>query len=194
MALCLIAPAATAQLGKKQEKQIAQNAKKRAKELKKEGYKIMGTLPLEDALIKHYTLVELGAAEQPGEGRSKSKNNGRSMCLTNALNEYASKAVSQVQGMAITDQYGNAVQTENEPEFDRFYQAFERMTEKEIQGELQESFTIFRELPDGSYEFTMYMTVDPKKAKISREKALQGALKESQLAQQYAKQIQEHFK
>lgn len=189
MALCLISPAAIADLTPKQEKLCNKNAKDRAKQLKKEGYTIMGSLPLQDALYKHYAKLEMGATEQMGNGHSKSQNNGRQMCLTYAMSEYASKAVSQIKGRSVTDSYGNEIDTENDPEFARFYSAYERLTQKEIKGELQESFTIVKQNPDGSYDFQMFMTVDENKALARRQKALKEAAAESKLAQDYAKQV-----
>lgn len=191
MALCIIAPAALADLTPKQEKICNKNAKDRAKQLKKEGYTIMGSLPLEDALYKHFAKMEMGATEEIGNGHSKSKNNGRQMCLTSAMSEYSSKAVSQIKGRNVTDSYGNEVDTENDPEFARFYAAYERLTQKEIKGELQESFTVVKENPDGSYDFRMFMLVDENKALARRQKALKDAAAESQLAQDYAKQVSE---
>lgn len=193
MALCLIAPAAMAQnaLTPKQEKLCNKNAKDRAKQLKKQGYEVMGSLPLQDALYKHYAKLEMGAGEQLGTGHSKSKNNGRQMCLTFAMSEYASKAVSQIKGRSVTDQYGNEIDTENDPEFSRFYAAYERLTQKEIKGELQESFTVMKQNPDGSYDFNMYFTVDEGKALARRQKAMKDAAAESGLAQDYARQVSE---
>lgn len=191
MALCLIAPAAMADLTPKQEKICNKNAKDRAKQLKKEGYEIMGSLPLQDALYKHFAKMEMGATEQIGNGHSKSQNNGRQMCLTYAMAEYASKAVSQIKGRSVTDSYGNEVDTENDAEFARFYAAYERLTQKEIKGELQESLTLMKKNPDGSYDFRMFMTVDEDKALARRQKALKEAAAETNLAQNYAKQVSE---
>ncbi len=191
MALCLIAPAAIAQqaLTPKQEKICNKNAKDRAIHKQKTAYEIMGSLPLQDALYKHFAKLEMGASEQLGNGHSKSQNNGRQMCLTAAMSEYASKAVSQIKGRSVTDSYGNEVDTENDPEFARFYAAYERLTQKEIKGELQESFTIVKKNPDGSYDFRMYFVVDEEKALSRRQKALKDAAAETKLAQDYAKQV-----
>ena len=192
MALCLIAPTAMSQaLTPKQEKLCNKNAKDRAKQLKKDGYEIMGSLPLQDALYKHFAKMELGSTEQMGNGHSKSMNNGRQMCLTAAMSEYASKASSQIKGRSVTDAYGNEIDTENDPEFARFYAAYERLTQKEIKGELQESFTIIKKNPDGSTDFRMYFLVDEDKAKARRQKALRDAAEETNLAQNYAKQVSE---
>ena len=195
MALCLIAPAAMAQtapaLTQKQEKMCNKNAKNKAKELKKQGYTIMGALPLEDALYKHYAKLELGAMEQPGTGRSKSKNLGRQMCLNSAMVEYATKEQSQLKGRTFYDAQGNEIDTDNNEEFARFYMAFERLTQAAIKGDLQESLTVCKQNPDGSYEFEMFMTIDPARAKINREKSINNAIKESGLAQDYARQVSE---
>ncbi len=195
MAFCLIAPAAVAQTQKaltsKQEKMCNKNAKDRAKQYKKEGYEVMGSLPLQDALYKHFAKMELGATEEIGNGHSKSQNIGRQMCQTFAMAEYASKAVSQIKGRTVTDSYGNEVDTENDSEFARFYAAYERLTQKEIKGELQESFTIMKKNADGSYDFRMFFTVDEDRALESRKKALKKAAEETNLAQNYAKQVSE---
>ncbi len=107
------------------------------------------------------------------------------------MSEYASKAVSQIKGRNVTDAYGNEVDTENDPEFARFYSAYERLTQKEIKGELTESFTLVKKNPDGSYDFRMYMIVDEDKATARRQKALKEAAAETNLAQDYAKQVSE---
>ncbi|MDE5871530.1 MAG: hypothetical protein K2H22_06295 [Muribaculaceae bacterium] len=194
MALCLIAPAAIAQttlpaLTPKQEKNCNKNAKDRAKKLKKEGYDNMGSLPLQDALYKHYAKLELGAMEQQGNGRSKSKNLLRQMALNQAMTEYASKESSMLKGRTFYDAQGNEIDTDSNEEFARFYAAFERLTQASIKGDLQESFTVIRQNPDGAYECTMYMTIDPARAKINREKSLQNAINESKLSQDYARQM-----
>ncbi len=189
MALCLMTPLANAELSKKEQKKIEKMAKERAKTLEKEGFTIMGSMPLKDALVAHYTACKEGCAEQIGEGRAKSKNNGRQMCLTNALSEYSSKAMSQIKGRSVKDSYGNEVPVEGEPEFDRFMAVYERLTQSEIKGELQESFTVTKALPDGSYEFRMFMLIDENKSLTKRQKALRDAATESKLAKEYADQL-----
>ena len=195
MALCLLTPAAIAQnspaLTSKQEKMCNKNAKDRNKYLKKNGYENMGSLPLQDALYKHYAKLELGAVEQLGTGHSKSKNLGRQMCLNQAMTEYASKESSQLKGRTFYDAQGNEIDTDSNEEFARFYAAFERLTQKEIKGDLQESFTVIKQNPDGSYDFTMYTTIDSTRARLNREKALNNAIAESKLAQEYASQMSE---
>lgn len=189
MALCLIAPVANAELDKKAQKKVEKMAKDKVKSLEKQGYTVMGSMPMKESLIKHYTAIEQGAVEQIGTGRANSKNNGRQMCLTSAMSEFSSKALSEIKGRTVTDSYGNEVDTENDVEFSRFYAAYERLTQKEIKGELQESFTVLKQNSDGSYDFEMYMLYDEDKAAQKRQKALKEAAAESKLAQNYAEQV-----
>jgi len=189
MALCLMTPLANAELSKKEQKKIEKTAKERVKALEKEGFSVMGSIPLKDALISHYTALKEGFEEQIGVGRAKSKNNGRQMCLTNALSEYSSRAMSQIKGRSVKDSYGNEIPIEGEPEFDRFMAVYERLTQSEIKGELKESFTLTKVLPDGSYEFRMFMLVDENKSLTKRQKALRDAAIESKLAKEYADQL-----
>ena len=164
---------------------VQQERKKTCQTAQESGFRGNGLTPLEDLLYKHYAKIELGASEQEGHGTSKTKNMGRQLCLNSAMAEYASKEVSQIQGRTFYDAQGNEIDPTGDENFARFYVAFERLTQKEIKGELQESFTVMKQNPDGSYEFTMYMTYDPKKASDRREQALKEAFTESGLAQQY---------
>lgn len=197
MAFCLIAPAAMADLSKDDKKAVEKMAKNKMKEFKKRGYEIMGADPMETALQKHFSQTNVNNATcstQIGLGHAKSKNNGRQMCLNQAMTEYASKCMSQITGRTVTDSYGNQVPMENNDEFDRFYAAYERLTQGEIKGELQESFTVYKQNPDGTYDFEMYFTVNAERAAQARQRALANAAKESGLAQHYAAQISEFVK
>lgn len=189
MALCIMAPMAQAELTKSELKTIRKEAKARAKEFKKQGYSVMGSVPLESAIEKHRILVKEGAEEQPGYGTAKSKNNGRQMCLTYALNEYSTRMMSQIKGRSVTDSFANENDEAGESEIARFYAAFERITQMEIQGELQESYSVCKELPDGRYRFEMYFTIDPERASQARQRAVKNAAIEAGLTDAYAKKI-----
>lgn len=187
MAFCLIVPMANAELTKKQEKAISKMAKDHAKQLEKDGYSIMDSLSLRNALEKHLTLLEEGATEQIGIGHSNSVNDGRKNCLTYAIAGYASKEQLQFNDRSVKDVYGNEICFANDLDFARFYAEYERFLQKEVQGVLIESFTVSRQLPDGSYDFIMYFTVDEAKAKFRQQKALNEAISESDLSHGYAK-------
>lgn len=186
MALCMIAPMAQAELTKKQTKKIEKQAKQRAKELKAQGFEVMGSVPMQAAIEKHLALVEEGAVPQETMYTSKSKNNARQACLSNAMNEYASKQLSQIKGRSVVELQSEEVDPNSE-EFSKFFSTFERVSQGEIRGELQESYAVCRSLPDGRYEVYMYLTVDPEKASKSRVRAMRNAIIESGVPDIYEK-------
>lgn len=188
MAFCLAMPAMYAEISKKEQKTIEKMAKDKAKELTKSGYQAMGSLPLQAALERHYKniLIDGMRDEQGISTATKSKNNGRMMAQSNAMNAYAGKWASQLKQRVIGDA---AIAPEDQAEFENLYSAFERLVEAEIKGELQESFSVIKTNPDGTYEIQIYYLVDEEKASKARVNALKNAAKESDVAQKYADQL-----
>jgi hypothetical protein len=78
-------------------------------------------------------------------------------------------------------------------EFDHFYAAYERLVEKEIKGELVESFCVIRSVDKetGEYEMMTFFVVDESAATRARIRALENAAKESEIAQKYAEKVSE---
>ena len=74
-------------------------------------------------------------------------------------------------------------------EFDRFYAAYSATVEKEIKGEMRESFSIIQTNKDGTFNMQVYYIVDEDAASKARVRALNNALQESQAAQKYADKI-----
>lgn len=195
MALVMILPAATAQSSSNKllNKALKKEYKQKMKEYKKEGWKLYGSSrSLEVALLSHYDkLVSLGenGSEVMGESRFKSKNVGKQMSVNNACNMYAREAGSHVKGRVVSDIAGDADNVSGE--FDHFYAAYETLVEKEIKGELQESYSIIRDNGDGSYSMQTYFIVNEDAATKARIRAMENALKESEAAQKYAKKVSE---
>ena len=79
-------------------------------------------------------------------------------------------------------------------EFDKFYAAYERLVNKEIKGELRESYTIIREVKPGVFEMQTYFIVNEEAAMKARIKAMENAAIETELAQKYATKISEFVK
>ncbi len=191
MALCMIVPVANAQ-NKALEKAQKKEFKNKMKEYKKEKWKLFGsTRTLEVALLSHYDkLNNLGDNGQEIMGvatKVKSKNVGHQMAINNACLTYAQQAGSHLKGRVVSDVNGNASDTEGE--FDKFYAAYERLVEKEIRGELKESFSIIRDNGDGTYEIQSYFIVDESAAVQARMRALENAARETELAQKYAEKV-----
>ena len=196
LTLCLVAPAIEAQ-NKALEKELKKEYKDRKKELKKGGWEIFGTSRSADVtLLKHFDkLNTLGddAKEVVGiASKFKSKNVGKQMAINNACLTYAQSAGSYIKGRVMSDMAGDGVDAEGE--MDNFYAAYERLVEKEIRGEMDESYSIIRENGDGTFEMQTYFIVNESAASKARIRAMEEAAKESAAAQKYANQISEFVK
>ena len=166
--------------------------KAKMKEYKRDGWKIFGSSrSLDVALLLHYDKLNQGGDnvyEIVGVASSfKSKNIGKQIAANNACNTYAAQAGSKIKGRIISDMAANADDVSSE--FDHFYAAYERLVEKEIRGEMNESFSIIRDKGDGSYEMQTYFIVNENAATKARIRAFENAAKESEAAQKYAEKV-----
>ena len=170
-------------------KALKKEYKTKIKELNKGGWEIFGSSrSMEVALLNHYDKLNKGDGsiyEIVGIASAfKSKNIGRQMAINNACTIYASQAGSTVKGRVVSDMGADVDNLT--VEFDHFYAAYERAVEKEIRGEMKESFSIIRQNKDGSYEMQSYFLYDEDAALNARIKAFENAAKESIAAQKYA--------
>ncbi len=195
MALCLITPVAVhADIAKELAKKQNKEYKAKLKEYKKDGWKVYGSSHTIDvALLKHYDkLNQLGddGREVMGEATNcKSRNIGHQMAINNACTTYAQQAGSTLKGRVVSDMGADG--TNLDAEFDHFYAAYERQIEKEIRGEMTESFSLIKERPDGTCSIQTYFIVSESAATAARVRAYENALKESEAAQRYADKISE---
>lgn len=192
-ALILVAPAAMSQ-NKALQKALEKEKKEKMKEYKKEGWKLFGSSrSLEVALLSHYEkLAELGEDGREVVGvasRFKSKNVGKQMAANNACVSYAQQAGSTLKGRVVSDISGNG--TDAEGEFDHFYAAYERLVEKEIKGEMTPGYAIIHDNGDGTFELQEFYIVSESAASKARIRALEDAMKESEVAQKHAQKIAE---
>ncbi len=195
-ALCLILPAA-AQNDKALSKALKKEYKTKMKEYKKEGWKIYGsTRSLDVALLQHYQkLSKEGeyAYEIVGTcSQFKSKNIGHQTCINNACVIYAQQAGRTLKGRIVSDMAGNGDDVSSE--FDHFYGAYESLVQKEINGELQESFTIIKDNKDGTHEMQTFFVISESAATRARIRAYENAAKESAAAQKYAQKVSDFVK
>lgn len=166
--------------------------KAKMKEYKRDGWKIFGSSrSLDVALLLHYDKLNQGGDnvyEIVGVASSfKSKNIGKQTAANNACNTYAAQAGSKIKGRIISDMGANADDVSSE--FDHFYAAYERLVEKEIRGEMSESFSILRDKGNGTYEMQTYFIVNENAATKARIRAFENAAKESEAAQKYAEKV-----
>lgn len=193
MAIFLMVPCVeVAAQSKALQKAHKKEYKAKMKEYQKENWKLFGSShSLDVALLKHYD--RLNALGEDGHeivgiaAKFKSKNIGKQMAVNNACITYAQEAGSYVKGRVVSDMSGDGVTTDKE--FDNFYAAYERLVEKEIKGEMRESYTVIRDLGDGTFEMQVFYIVSESSASKARIRALENAAKESAAAQVYAKQV-----
>lgn len=196
MALVLLAPVVNAQ-NKALEKALKKEYKTKMKQYKKEGWKLFASSrSLDVALLKHYNKLEtLGEDGYEIVGicsRYVSDNNGHQAAINNACNTYARLAGSHVKGRIVSDMASNANDTS--AEFDKFYAAYESLVEKEIKGEMFESYAIYRELGNGEKSLQVYFIINEDAASKARIRAFENAMKESEAAQKYAEKVSEFIK
>ena len=189
--MALVMPMAVAQ-NKLLEKAQKKEYKAKIKEFKKEGWKLYGSSrTIEVALLTHYDkLRQLGenGYEVMGEASSfKSKNVGKQMSINNACKIYARNAGSHVKGRVVSDLAGDANNTD--AEFEHFYAAYETLVEKEIKGEMQESFSVIKDNKNGTFSMQTFFIINEDAAVKARIRAMENALKESEAAQKYAKKV-----
>lgn len=175
-------------------KALKKEYKLKKKEFRKGKWELFASSrSLDVALLQHYeklyTLGENGREVVGVASRFKSKNVGHQQAINNACITYAQQAGSSLKGRVVSDIASNADDTS--AEFDHFYAAYERLVEKEIKGEMIESFSIIRSLGKDSdeYEMMTFFIIDESAATRARIRAMENAVKESEAAQKYAEKV-----
>ena len=181
-------------------KAIKKEYKAKMKQLKKEKWELYGSSrTLEVTLSKYYEALDANPNVREIMGlapRFKSKSVGHQTAINDACRTYAQQCGSTVKGRIDSDMASDGLDVKSE--FDHFYAAYERTVEKEIQGELQEKFSIIRQIDkekgDPIYEMQTYFLVDEEAASRARIRAYEQALKESEAAQKMANKIGDFVK
>ena len=94
-----------------------------------------------------------------------------------------------MQGDIVSDIAGNGDDASGE--FDHFYAAYESKVQKEINGELEETFSVIKDNKDGTYEMQTFFIVSESAATRARIRAYENAAKESGAAQKYAQKVRD---
>ena len=174
---------------------IKKEYKAKMKQLKKEKWELYGSSRTLDVTLARY-YEELDSKENVREimgnaAKFKSKTVGHQSAINDACRTYAQQCGSLVKGRITSDLATDGEDVNSE--FDHFYAAYERLVEKEIQGELVEKFSLIRESDkdkgDPIYEMQTYFLVDEEAASKARIRAYEQAVKESEAAQKMANKI-----
>ena len=198
MAICLGASFnANAQsiLAKQKAKQQKKEYKQKVREYDKGGWQILGSShTLEMALLNHYEAMEKGdVIEISGFAKSQSKNIASAELRQRAAEAYAHECGGFLKGR-VTDEMGSSLNAEQLEELENFYAAYENNVQKEINGELRASYSVYRQTNlNGKkvFEFEGLYLINEDAAAAARQKAMQNSFKESKLAQEHAKEISE---
>ncbi len=178
---------------KNTEKSLWKTAKKAADELRSEGWKVDGSMPLENLLFNHYQkLTDTNYQELIGNVVGNTSvttlNQGQQWAASMACVTYAKSAGQTVRGRLVSE-VGAGLS--GGPSADSFYEAYESKVEKEIQGEIKRSFSLFREKKGGHLDYKAYYVVNEENAHKARIRAMQMAVAESEFARANAEKISE---
>ena len=165
-------------------------ARSRARELAGEGWIPMTETPIEESLRQHLVATECeGMAEQPGfSTKTKNRNNGRMLALSNAMSRYTDSQVSRIKGHISRQLSADDAQSSD---LEHFYGAFERHLEGEIRSVLTESLALIRENDGGLCEIQILYLLNPDKESVALANAINNAAKETQLSDTYTALISE---
>lgn len=175
-------------------------AKKEAKVLAKEGWKTDGSLPLENQLFNHYKKLATDTNNQElignvvGNTSVQTLNQGQQWAASMVCVSYAKQAGQTLKGRLESEVGAGVAGT---PSADSFYEGYESRVEKELRGELQRSYSIYKEKENG-FDYKAYYIVNEESAHKARIRAMQMAMQESEFARANAERIskfvQEAFK
>lgn len=198
ISMMIMIPAASNAQNKALKKALKKEYKMKKKELSKENWKLFGsTRTLDVALLSHYdklsTLGENGTEVlgYASVSDSKHKNLLKQNAIANACNTYARNTGSHVRGRTASDM---GLTDSEKSEFEHFYAAYEALVEKEIRGELKESFALIKEVSKNQIDMQVFYIVDEDAASRARIRAFENAKKESEIAQKYAEKVSEYIK
>lgn len=182
-AFLLVCTPASAQTPK-EIRQAKKLAKTEAKALEKQGYKLseIGDLKAE---LTDYILASMKGREQiiGTSGPSASLNLAKLTAENSALNEYVNRTGGMVKARITSDLSNvDGVQRDN------IVAAFERMAVQEVKNDVQFCFTVVKE-QRRQYDVRVYCLVDANDAHNAMMKALEHALQELGMAEQYGSKI-----
>lgn len=167
-----------------QSKALEKDVKKRAKELKKEGWKMQAsTSTLDYALLKYRMYMEEDEENRialTGIATGKNVKIGRENAIMNAITSYAGRAKAQVVGKMKSIISSDASLTGEE--IDKFGAAYESAVNAKIGGLVKQHFVLVKDNGDGTKEFNVFLSLDESAAKKAREEAAQEAKRQAALS------------
>ncbi|MBO5864278.1 MAG: hypothetical protein J6Q59_08425 [Paludibacteraceae bacterium] len=190
----IVAMVAVAQ-PKKTDRALWKDAKKRAKEIRKEGWKIDGSRTLEEAFFYHYKKLQDGANQElpatvKGSTSIKTLNQAQKWAIRNITTIYAEQSKQHIRGRLVSE---TGAGIEGAPSVDDFYSAYENLISTTLEGEVKVSISLYREKDgeNGAFDYRIIALINEEAASNARLKAMQRALAESEFARANAERISE---
>lgn len=163
------------------------NYKQISKQIKKQGFQIVGLNTLDNAVQQHLINLSKGGKEIIGTSEGcKSENVCRQVAKNNAIIDYATTESNTIKGKITSNTFFEGIP---QTEFDKFYAAYERVIQMNLDGVLTESFSIIKK-ENGINEYRIYFIANEEKAKTLRLEALKRAVTETQTIQKYSTEIE----
>lgn len=155
-----------------------------ARQIKRDGYKPIELGNAEPRLERYFLKVYDGCQEITGEsGNCISVNLAKVTALANAAGEYV-----QREGGMVRERIVKSASNLTEEQIDNIVASFEQAVQKEIKGELVPYLTCIRTRRN-LHSARVYCIVDVMAAAQARRRALQLALEQQTLAQQYGAMV-----
>lgn len=184
MVAALVALAPAQAQSKKEARDARKDAYAATRTLRLEGYRTLELGSMQKLLEKYFLKVNAGCGQIIGTADDcMTTNLAKVTALSNAASEYAMLAGGNVRGRIVTSTSSLTGQ-----QLDNVVASFERLVAKEIRGELVPYVTAVRDRR-GSVSARVYCIVDVDAAHKARRRAMEIALEEQSLAEQYGTQV-----
>ena len=165
-------------------------AKQFAKSMTKEGWKIDGSTPLENAFYEHIKKTHMGEEEIISDvsenNNAQTLNLAKQWASANAASMYAREAGAKVTAALDNALLDGAIKRESKDQISMSYQS---AVQKTISGELQKSFGMYKVLKNGNIVYKAYYTVPEEISRQARVYALDNVKREIELAPELQEQL-----
>lgn len=149
--------------------------------------------PLEIIIMHHLLKTDnYGGTGEEYVGNAQAVKNitlGGRMARSDARTQYADMNKAIVKG-----RINDSSKSISDEQAEAFVATYETMVMQEFDGDLRQSYTIYRPMKDGKYEVRVYFWLDADRASQARIKALQHAAAEAKLSQEVADSMSKFIK
>lgn len=175
---------------KSERKEVAKLAKKEAKRLTKEGWKLLGSGGLEDALEQHLLMLKSKKYKEYSgiAGNCADVSDAVALCEAEAIRGYATVTSSEMEGFL--EKEGKGVP---EATVQRLHRAYTMAFETAMYGQMEPSYTVYRQLDGGLYEAQTFFLGERDAAFQAKVAALERACRLAKVEKAFEKQMKDEL-